>query len=696
LTREPSDASGIQTASGELEDNVIKIRIEIASVPAGTQAEVVELLTPVGQLERTKIRVATANGGQTLLLAEMAVDATPLNLARQSAFEREIGSLQELAAAIQARQSGAPLNKSALDDKYAAVSSFLARIPGVEVPLGSGIRRFVETVADYLESGVTVAAHSAAGLELQYVTAAVAAEAERRGSSLARFTPGILTFKMIPSIIVRAPGWLAVSALQLASGSDSYQVADDAAVALGQLRRQGSPLFIGGAFEELQNVFARAQGLRANPLEPLLQAVPQIETEWLAEFAVAAAAAPQGGLTRAAEAEVTKAVMAAASGLPRADALRVLQPVARQALQRWKRGSLRAGVAGFAGQLAGERATLSGFAAHETRERCEELQSRLLEIAIADDPVGFLRRDLLGQDAALTEMGARLRKEILTRPPHQPIRWMSQGAPGVGKSASLKLLAQFLGLHHEFIDASGYTDAYTAASQLFGSARGLVGSNRPGRLEQAAKHRPGVLVEIADLDHAAATVRATVADLCLKALDEGEADSAIGTPFGLSNVLLVFTVNVEGEAQLRRGVGFDSKLSREQITTRTMQKLVTEFSPAFIDRVGSPILFGPLDGATLAAIAQREAVSSFRRAAECLRHPVGEVRAANDLGESLVRGFRRLTSNPGARELKEHVGQQIAEAAAVWRPGSRSSGPLLLRVNQDGKIVVENEGGGNG
>jgi hypothetical protein len=688
LTRS-NTKSGIQSASGELEDDVIKIRIEIAHVPSGTLAEVVELCTHIAQLVGTKIRVDNTPTGHASLVGELVVSASLLNLARQSALEAELQRLQDLAAAIQTRHSGKPLN-SALDEKYAAVSSFLARIPGVEVPAGSEIHKFVVTAADYLESGLTLAAHGEASLVLQYVTAAIAAEAERRGTSLGRFTPGTLTFKMIPSILPRAPGWLMVSALQLAVSSDAFQISDDAAVALGQLHRQGLPLLITGGFEELQNVFARGQGLRANPLEPLVLAVPDIEIGCLAKFAALAAAEPVGGLTRAAETEVIEAVLAAASGLPQADALRVMQPVASQAVQRWKRGSLRAGVTDFANQLAGQSATLAGFSAPQARQRCEELQTRLTRIAVAADPADFLRAGLFGQSAALTEMGARLRKEILTRPPHQPIRWMAQGPASTGKSESLKLLAQYLGLHHEFIDASGFSDAYTAASQLLGSGRGLVGSNRMGRLEQASQHRPGVIVEVADLDHAHPTVRTLVADLFLKALDEGEADSATGKPFGLSNLLIAFTVNVDGEERLRRGVGFNSERSREEITARTIETLVTQFSPAFIDRVGSPIVFEALDNAALVAIAQREAVSDFRRAAERLGHTVDEVHAADDLGKALVLGFQQLTSNPGARGLKEHVRQQIAEAVAIWHRVKPAPGPFyLLTTNQQGKILIE-------
>ena len=109
-----------------------------------------------------------------------------------------------------------------------------------------------------------------------------------------------------------------------------------------------------------------------------------------------------------------------------------------------------------------------------------------------------------------------------------------------------------------------------ASAQLLGSGRGIVGSYRAGRLEEAAHHHGGVLVEVSDIDHAPPGVRSFLADLFLQVLETGEAQSGAGAIFSCASVVFAFTLNLPGggDEAVRRRLGFGDAPSREVCTER--------------------------------------------------------------------------------------------------------------------------------
>ena len=204
----------------------------------------------------------------------------------------------------------------------------------------------------------------------------------------------------------------------------------------------------------------------------------------------------------------------------------------------------------------------------------------------------------LQSDRDLTALANRLQNESLMRPDHQPLCYCAQGTPATGKSQSARLIAEFLGIPYVNIDAASIPDFYTASAQLLGSGRGIVNSYQAGRLEQAAKHYKGVLIEVSDLDHAKPQVRSSLADLFLQALENGEAQSATGEMFSVANCIFAFTINLpEGmDETIRKSIGFGEGPSENQIMKDVIRAVKGLFSSAFISRIGTPILFDPLSG----------------------------------------------------------------------------------------------------
>ena len=97
-------------------------------------------------------------------------------------------------------------------------------------------------------------------------------------------------------------------------------------------------------------------------------------------------------------------------------------------------------------------------------------------------------------------------------------------APGYGEVGEHRASLADWGRNIPYINIDAADTSTPCAAQLLGSGRGIVGSHQSGRLEQAAKHHAGAVIEVSDLDHAVPEARAAMADLFLQILETGRAE----------------------------------------------------------------------------------------------------------------------------------------------------------------------------
>lgn len=254
------------------------------------------------------------------------------------------------------------------------------------------------------------------------------------------------------------------------------------------------------------------------------------------------------------------------------------------------------------------------------------------------------------------------------------------------------MLADLLDMPYVHVDAASIPDPYTAASQFFGSARGIVNSNQPGRLEKAAKHHAGAVVEVADLDHAVPTVRCVLADQFLQILETGIGQSATGASFCCDKLIFVFTMNLPGQLdeKVRKRIGFGSELSRTEITDRVTTELRKVVSGAFLSRVGRPILFQPLTDASVAQIVEREIVHALRVAASRGELQPGGIQLEDGLGARLLATADANAETVGARGLQDTVRTRVSRAFIGALRSDRLASGHAWHVSMDagGELVV--------
>jgi hypothetical protein len=492
----------------------------------------------------------------------------------------------------------------------------------------------------------------------------------------------------------KAPGTVVVPASRMSLGSSHYDAEREVPPLLRALSAAARPVVFTGFYVDLQAVFHGGQGGQGDPLQPVVRRIPvTVPFDVLARFAVRAAARHVGGLSQTAEDELTSATLDALRPENASARQRLLPAVAHRAVRVWESGqSPTVSAATFVSRAGALSETFAGLSDSPRVSRAPSVQQQFVERLVDPRFLEYLQEHLLGQEDALAALAARLRMECLTRPLHQPIRYIVQGTPGTGKSQSAVLLARRLGVPYVNIDAASMPDHHTAASQLLGSGRGIVGSYQSGRLEQAAKHHAGGVLEVADLDHAAPSVRALLTDLFLQVLETGEAQSAKGALFSCANLIIGFTMNLpEGRDEaVRRGVGFGIPSERE-VRHRVAAEIRQLFSGAFLSRVGTPILFAPLDGEALASILERAVEAAVRAASAHLRVPLEGVVMSRDLGARLVASLEGSVLTSGARVVAEH-GRMLAAQAflALLAQGVPLEGrTLCVEAGAEASLLLE-------
>jgi hypothetical protein len=688
--------AGIRSCHAELTDQgVISLQLELLAVPAGTRMPVAAL-APLEEITKERRVLFTRNNQRAdefSIWLELPVEAQPLTITREAVFLDELTRADEAAKKFQAEL---PLtyDERDLDALYEGVSSFVAPVRGWGPDCAAAGLDWARETFDFLRAHCSVAVVAPYPILSDYCISALAAAAQECGTTLGQIVLPSVNAKTLVGLAREAPGTVVVPAERMSLGSSQYEIGNEIPALLSALTESATPLVFVGNRGQLQAVFHGGQGGANDPTKPIVRAAPNaVPLQDLARFAVRTAGRQVGGLSPKSEDRLTTHTLRAIEGRPSADQLRTLRAVASHVVNGHDKGKqqTRDRSAAFATRLLHLEETLSGLPTKPRAARAAHVQERFRDVLTGSTLLRTLRESLIGQDAPLADLVDRLSAEILTRPLHQPLRYCAQGTPGTGKSESAVLLAAALRVPYINIDAPSMPDYYTAAAQLLGGGRGLVGSHQAGRLEQAAKHHAGAVVEVSDLDHALPTVRHALADLFLQVLETGEAQSGAGALFACSNIIFAFTMNLpQGQDEaVRIKMGFHDSISPSELRGRVTDAIKQCLSGAFLSRVGSPILFAPLSPAALATIAARAIDAAVRAAAERRGFALRDVILDDPVGATVVATMESDIISYGARVLFEHC-RSMAARAVLEIPTGNAKGDLIVRVRAcpDGTLGI--------
>lgn len=200
---------------------------------------------------------------------------------------------------------------------------------------------------------------------------------------------------------------------------------------------------------------------------------------------------------------------------------------------------------------------------------------------------------LQGQDDALALITDRLSREALSLFPRtKPLAWMFAGPSGVGKTQTVKVLAeQMTGQEPIVLNMTEFAESHTV-SRIVGSPPGYVGSTSNRELPfDSMESNPHRVILLDEFEKAHLNVQR----LFMQAIDEGYLTMARGQRIDFSRALIVSTTNAAREALSQRSVGFGSgapqPLSHRSVTAALNQ----HFEPELLGRFGLVVGYNAID-----------------------------------------------------------------------------------------------------
>ena len=275
---------------------------------------------------------------------------------------------------------------------------------------------------------------------------------------------------------------------------------------------------------------------------------------------------------------------------------------------------------------------------------------------------GIVSKELVGQEVASSLIGRSLRSRVVAvKNEEKPIgSFLFLGPTGVGKTQTAKVLADvYFGSRKNILrfDMAEYVGSEGLA-RLVGS----VEKNQPGSMTTEIKNRPASLLLLDEIEKAPPEIY----NLFLTMLDEGYINDAKGNKVICRNLFVVATSNAGAEfirQQVQNGVKGE-ELQKAVVDYVQKERI---FSPEFLNRFDGVVVFEPLEGESLVAVAKL---------------------MLGDLKESLI--SKNITV-----EFDEGVAQKVAKDGFTIEFGARPMrrvvdlvlGDLIGRAMLEGKVL---------
>ena len=686
--------AGIQSLTGFLTDEgMILIELEVLRAPSTLHLAIdplFHLLAELGDKVHLRPPQKDNNNGKIKYSVGLLVQAMSLSFARANALATEIKKIDELARKLQ-EEIPESMSDARLVELYKNMADVLAPVYPIKNPEASNLI-WAEQTVEMLQAGLSIALVCENVVDEFYALALLASALAARSATLARFIPTLLPAKGLTELALKAPGIVAVQASRIQMGSNIYELGNEMAATLASLQQVNRSVIFSGSHSQLQSILHGGQGGINDPLLPVVCHVPKTTFASLLPFVIDWTAQQQGGLTAKEKERLQEKVQSQLTGQAESMQMRLVLPLTLLESRHRSVALSKAEPSSFIDRMAGLRETLSGLGSQPRGGRSPYVQQHFVQVLTDPGLFDAFCQQLFAQEEALQQIVERMQAECLTRPLHQPLRICFQGTPATGKSVTTVALSERLQVPYINIDAASIPDFYTASAQLLGSGRGIVGSHQAGRLEQAAKHHIGAVVEISDLDHAVPNVRAALADLFLQVLETGEAQSATGAMFSCANLIFIFTINLPDgmDETVRKGLGFNNEPTEIRVREKVSEQIKQTFSSAFLSRVGSPILFRPLTGESLALIVERTIDSAVRLGSERLHHPITTLQMAPGVGRAVLQTLQSSLVSYGARALIEHSRSVAARALLRWSATAAAGNGEVVVMVHDEELEIKN------
>ncbi|WP_440053600.1 ATP-dependent chaperone ClpB [Pseudoalteromonas sp. T1lg65] len=289
-----------------------------------------------------------------------------------------------------------------------------------------------------------------------------------------------------------------------------------------------------------------------------------------------------------------------------------------------------------------------------------------------------LHKKVIGQDEAVNAVANAIRRSRAgLADPNRPIgSFLFLGPTGVGKTELTKALANFMFDTEDAmvrIDMSEFMEKHSVA-RLVGAPPGYVGYEEGGYLTEAVRRRPYSVVLLDEVEKA----HPDVFNILLQVLDDGRLTDGQGRTVDFKNTVIIMTSNL-GSDVIQEQAGNNDYITLKE---KVMGVLATQFRPEFINRIDETVVFHPLIGEHIKAIASIQLSRLTRRLTE-----KGFELSLSDgaLDKIAANGFDPVF---GARPLKRAIQQYIENPLAQDLLQGKFVTGDTIKVDVDGDNIV--------